>query len=308
MKLHTLFILILLGTAPHTSADAAEYAVAKTSTPVLNTPDFRAVFGGGDGQHLKVDRCQQPRELEYIALPGSVFTILKKHHSGTIEIYQVETDEYATPPNARLYVDSRFLKLVSTVPSPRKRSLPLKKEIVAALQGAVGSPYVWGGNVQEGVPELTTWFYHGNGEKGTSGRILAGLDCSGLLYYATGGWTPRNSSQLIRYGQWVAIEGKQSTEIAKQLQPLDLIAWNGHVIVVLDRQTAIESRLECGKPGNGGVVITPLQRRIDEIMRFRHPTNTWTGEMKRQDSFVVRRWYPLKESNDELFISVPDKK
>jgi hypothetical protein len=93
------------------------------------------------------------------------------------------------------------------------------------------------------------------------------------------------------YGQGVAIAGKSSREISLQLQPLDLIVWNGHVVIVLDQQTAIESRLECGKAGNGGVVTTPLVQRIAEIMRTRHPVNEWPTGKKPNDFFVVRRWY-----------------
>lgn len=272
-------------------AEAAEYGVARTSTPVLNTPDFKSVFGGTSGHYLKTDRCGQLRELEFIALPGSVFTILKKLNSGTSEIYQVETDEYVAQPNVRLYVDGRFLQLERATPSPRGPSLPPREEIVSALKASVGSSYVWGGNVRSGVPEMAEWFYKGISEDDKERLTLAGLDCSGLLYHATGGWTPRNTSQLITYGQGVAIAGKQSAEIATMLQPLDLVVWNGHVIIVLDQQTAIESHLECGKPGNGGVVTTQLSPRIAEIMRTRRPANAWPGGKKRQDIFVVRRWY-----------------
>jgi cell wall-associated NlpC family hydrolase len=151
---------------------------------------------------------------------------------------------------------------------------------------------VWGGNIKNGVPELAAWFYSGIRSEDIKSLTLAGLDCSGLLYSATGGWTPRNSSQLIAYGQAVSIAGKQSAAIAALLQPLDLIVWNGHVIVVLDQQTAIESRLQCGKPGNGGVVMTSLQQRIDEIMRTRRPVDRWLTGKKYQENFVVRRWYP----------------
>ena len=135
-------------------SEAVEYGVARTSAPVLNTPDFKAVFGGTSGQDLKTDRCGQVRELEFIALPGTVFTILKKQGSGKADIYQVETDEYAAPPNVRLYVDGRFLKPGHTAPEPRRPSLPPREEIVSALRASVGSGYVWGGNVRSGVPEL----------------------------------------------------------------------------------------------------------------------------------------------------------
>lgn len=290
MKRIILFI-ILFGHVCFVRCEAAEYAVARTPAPVLNIPDFKAVFGGMSGKLLKTDRCGQVRELEYIALPGTVFTILGRERSGADEVYQVETDEYTPPPNVRLYVYGRFLKRVPAPPAPRRPTLPPREAIVSMLRGSAGSHYVWGGNVQSGVPELAEWFYKdpGRGDKGM--LTLAGLDCSGLLYQATGGWTPRNTTELMTYGQGVNVAGKLAAEIASMLQPLDLIVWNGHVIIVLDRQTAIESRLECGKPGNGGVVMTPLTQRIAEIMRTRRPENIWPDGKKHRDTFVVRRWY-----------------
>lgn len=271
---------------------AVEYAVARFPAPVLNKPDFKAVFGGANGQQLKTDRCGQVRELEFIALPGTVFKILKKQRIGEVNVFQVETDEYPSSANVQLFADSRFLELEQVAPVPRRRLLPPRDEIVTALRGAAGSPYVWGGNIKNGVPELAVWFYSGIRNEDVKSLTLAGLDCSGLLYIATGGWTPRNSSQLTAYGEGVNIAGKQSATIAALLQPLDLIVWNGHVIIVLDQQTAIESRLQCGKPGNGGVVITSLQQRIDEIMRTRRPVDRWLTGKKYQENFVVRRWYP----------------
>jgi cell wall-associated NlpC family hydrolase len=290
-----IILIILFGYARLLSAEVLEYGVARTSAPVLNTPDFKAVFGGANGQDLKTDRCGQVRELEFIALPGTVFTILMKQRSGTADIYQVKTDEYAAPPNVRLYVDGRFLKLERAAPASRRTSLPPREEIVSALRASVGSSYVWGGNVLKGVPELATLFYREIREDNKERLMLSGLDCSGLLYHATGGWTPRNTSKLITYGQGVAIAGKQIAEIAAMLQPLDLVVWNGHVIIVLDLQTSIESRLECGKPGNGGVVTTQLSQRLTEIMRTRHPANAWLGGKKRRDIFVVRRWYTQQQ-------------
>jgi hypothetical protein len=89
----------------------------------------------------------------------------------------------------------------------------------------------------------------------------------------------------------VHVAGKTAGEIAGSLDPLDLIVWNGHVLIVLDRGTVIESRLACGKPGNGGVVITPLQQRLTEIMRTRRPVDSWPAAGKQKDIFVVRRWF-----------------
>lgn len=286
-----LLLIVLFGYTPVIPAGASEYAVAHAPAPVLNDPDFKAVFGGTTGRILKTDRCGQVRELEYIAMPGSVFRILGKRRSGASLIYQVETDEYPAPPNVRLFVDSRFLKLERTAPAPRTALLPPREQIVSALRASAGSPYVWGGNVSAGVPGPPAWIGEDVVGAGNMPRLLAGLDCSGLLYQATGGLTPRNTSQLTAFGQGVAIAGKPSAEIAALLQPLDLIVWNGHVIMVLDRQTAIESRLECGKPGNGGVVMSGLAQRLAAVMRERRPADIWPAGKTSRDIFVVRRWY-----------------
>jgi len=299
MKARILFLAVLPVFVRLISANAAEYGVALTSTPVLNTRNIADVFGGTRGRDLKIDSCNQVRELEYIALPGALFKILKKQHVGNADIYEVETDEYKVPPNIRLYVDGRFLKLESAAPEPRKASLPPYEEIMLALRASVGMNYVWGGNAPNGVPELSEWFYKGIDDSDRKRLSLAGLDCSGLLYHATGGWTPRNTSQLVTYGRGVPIDGKRVDEIVVLLQPLDIVVWDGHVIIVLDRQTTIESRLECGKAGNGGVVISPLSRRMSEIMHSRKPANVWTGG-RSSNIFVVRRWYDKNASEQRV--------
>jgi len=191
-------------------------------------------------------------------------------------------------------VESRFIEPSGDIPAQRRRRLPERETIVARLRGAVGSPYVWGGNQRQGVGELSGMLYRGNfsGEAERQ-RILAGLDCSGLLYEATDGWTPRNTSGLVFSGRAVPVAGKNHDEIARLLEPLDLIVWNGHVVIVLDRNTVIESRLECGRPGNGGVKTAPLRQRLSEIMRTRRAADDWPEDGKQRDRFVVRRWYGM---------------
>jgi len=286
-----LFLLIVCCILPVTAAGAARFAVATGATPVLNTPDVTRVFGGADGSSLKVDRCGQVRELEYIALPGTVFKVLGAEHRGNLEILRVETDEYEPPAGGKLYVDGRFVVIREDRPPQRYRVLPAAEEILTRLRSSVGVPYVWGGNVREGIPELAERYYGGAVATEQSGMLtLAGLDCSGLLYQATDGWTPRNTSQLVSYGGAVPIAGKGADEIAALLHPLDLIVWNGHVLIVLDADTIIESRLECGYPRNGGVMIWPLRERLGEILRVRRPVNIWPAGGKVRDIFVVRRW------------------
>lgn len=284
-------ILILLICCQTITAQAASYGVANSPAPVLNTPAFSLVFGGADRKTLKTDRCGQVRELEFIALPGTVFSIRSKTSDGPNTIYRVDTDEYPMPSGSALYVDSRFVDILEEKPPQRLRTLPSQAVVIAALKASIGAPYVWGGNIQGGVGELIELFYGGDLPAASKRKLtLAGLDCSGLLYQATGGWTPRNTSRLISFGSAVHVAGKTPEEIAGSLEPLDLIVWNGHVIIVLDRDTTIESRLECGKKGIGGVVTTSLKRRLAEILWTRRPVDSWPTAGKHRDVFVVRRW------------------
>jgi hypothetical protein len=286
------FFLMLCACCFTVLAAAAPYGVARSPAPVLNTASFSSVFGGIDGKTLKTDSCGQVRELEFIALPGAVFSIRGESSDGDATVFRVETADYPMPVGTKLYVDSRFIELREDKPVPRARKLPPATEIVSALKAFIGSPYVWGGNLQGGVPELMKMFYsNGVPVAARSQLTLAGLDCSGLLYQASGGWTPRNTSQLVSYGRPVQVAGKTADAIARLLEPLDLIVWNGHVLIVLDRATVIESRLECGKPGNGGVRTTALLKRLAEIMRTRRPVDTWPAAGKQRDVFVVRRWF-----------------
>ncbi|OGU01019.1 MAG: hypothetical protein A2079_05690 [Geobacteraceae bacterium GWC2_48_7] len=273
------------------SGMAASFGVARTYAPVLNKPDFKAVFGGKDRISLKTDNCGQVRELEFTALPGTVFKLLEAVRRNGETIYRVETDEYIAPPGVKLFLDSRFLEITKQVPPSRSRRLPGREEIVASMRNAVGVPYVWGGNRQEGIDELSRLYYQKPLPSGTEGvLLLAGVDCSGLLYQATNGWTPRNTSQLVHYGKGLSIAGKTAEEIARLLEPLDLIVWKGHVVIVLDPETTIESALACGKPGNGGVVTTALVKRIREVMKKRQPADDWPAAGKMSDVFVIRRW------------------
>ncbi len=273
-------------------AQAGQYAVARLATPVLNSPEIADLFGGHDGTSLQSDSCGQVRELEFIALAGTVFRLLAEVRQDGTTVYRVETDDYPVLPGGSLYLDSRFVELHDELPPSPVRPLPGREAILATMRSSVGSPYVWGGNVRQGVPELLRLYYRGSFSPAEERRLtLAGLDCSGLLYAATNGRTPRNTSSLVNFGEGLAVAGRGERELAQLLEPLDLIVWNGHVIIVLDRETVIESRLECGRPGQGGVVVTPLLRRLGEIMASRRPLDAWPVGSRQGDGFVVRRWY-----------------
>jgi len=109
-----------------------------------------------------------------------------------------------------------------------------------------------------------------------------------LIYQASNGYTPRNTSSLVSFGKTIPIAGLSPAGIASQLKPLDLIVWKGHVVIALGTETAIEST------NPEGVIISDLRTRLSSIMKERTPVNNWKD--KSDKSFVARRWYPERSS------------
>jgi len=250
-----------------------KYGVAVRPTPILNTPHFLQVFRWP----LPLDSQNLLRAVEAVAFPGTKFCILEDCG----EIAKVSTAEYSVSPQ---YVDYRFLQITSTLPPERERSFPSSSEIVMFLRACLGLPYVWGGNWSQGIEEMLA-YYPPNRELDPSTRSLwqlKGVDCSGLLFEATRGCTPRNTSQLVHYGNPVAISGLCIAEIVAQLQPLDLIVWVGHVIIVEDKEHTIESR------NPEGVIRSSLHLRLKQILLERRPVDHWMTTWGPR--FVIRRF------------------
>lgn len=290
--MRTLTLLLLLFAIPCGSfAGEQLFAVATGPVPVLNTSDFRGVFGGKDGRTLQKDKCGQIRAVEFVALQGTVFTITGTVRNGDRTIYRVVTADYPYPSDGGYFVDAASVRVEKMKPPEREITLPSKDEILARLIQRTGTGYVWGGNLTNGIAELTAW-YPPAGKSGLSKRELrawqlAGVDCSGLLYEATGGYTPRNTSALVSYGKAVQIADRSAAEITALMQPLDLIVWPGHVMIALEDGKVIESRLVCSRPEEG-VRIRRLGDVLADIMKRRRPVDrvrAGSGE------FVIRRWY-----------------
>lgn len=281
-----LALLLLLITSAGTNAAEARLAQALMDTPVLNRADFRSVFGGKDGKTLQTDRCGQPRAVEYIAPKGTLFRIEAELPINGSVIYRVTTNDYPCPADSGCFIDARSVKLYRLPPAERPKTLPSRHGILTALEKRVGTRYIWGGNVAAGVKELAGW-YPPSGSVDSGLWQLAGLDCSGLLYEATGGFTPRNTAELAAYGRGIKIAGKSAREIGAALLPLDLIVWPGHVMIVLDHGRVIESRLVCGKPDEG-VRIRQLPDVLQDLMRTKKGVDT---PAKTAREFGIRRWH-----------------
>lgn len=213
-------------------------------TPVLNTPFFHRAYSSKkafDDQGLI-------RAVEFIALPGMVFKLVGEYEN---PIYEVAAEFY--PSSKVLYIDSRFGKKVETCLDQKKKKLPPKKVILERMIEQQNRPYVWGGNYGKGI---SLWEFLYPPPKGLTPFQraqwnFAGVDCSGLLFEACGGLTPRNTSELMSYGKEVSLQ---------EIEALDLIVYPGHVIIAIGKDKVIESRLEYG-----GVRISSLERCLSTI-------------------------------------------
>jgi len=292
-KLLFLVFISLLAGGCHDRQDTDRYALAVLPTPVWNTKSFPALFGGADGKTLRLDRCEQMRGLEFVALPGTPFSIEETIANGPNLIFRVTSRDYPYPMAAGYFIDSRFVKTLRTAPPELARQLPPRRMVIANLLAAKRSIYVWGGNYRQGIPQMLAFFPPAAAVSAQLKKrwTLQGVDCSGLLYEATNGVTPRNVSALFGYGQPVAIQGLTAAQVMAQVEPLDLIVRQRHVQIILDRQWVIESRLGC-RAKNGGVVVRPLREVLAELMRSRMPLNDPVAIRDRgEKGFVIRRWY-----------------
>lgn len=249
------------------------FAKAQLPTPALNTPDFFTVFSH------PLPLCKQGllRPVEFIALPNTPFQIIRQMSE---QIYQVITTAY---PSESLFVDGRFLTFSKLPFSETKQSRPSTTQLLDTLYSRIGLPYIWGGNWSEGIPELLEYYPATRklSENERTLHTLHGVDCSGLLYEATGGFTPRNTTELLFFGKSVPLEGRSTEEIASELHPLDLIVWKGHVVIVGKESETIEAhRLH-------GVVASPLKEQLHHLMQTKRCVDIPTCD---PSTFVIRRW------------------
>jgi len=292
--------ILLLAQSGFASAGTCGFAVATSYVPVFNSAEIHETFGGKHGNYLTLDQCGQIRSLEFIALPGTAFHIEAVIENRAYPVYRVTTKDYPYPSQEGLYIDGRLVERADTEPQPRLPKLPSRTTVLASLVSAEGSSYVWGGNRRAGIPAMLELYPlppgSGLSRSAMDRWTLRGLDCSGLLYEATDGFTPRNTASLVRYGTLVPISGLDADGIASRIKPLDLIVWNGHVMIALDGEKVIESRLDCTGE-QPGVVIRCLREALRKVLAHRVPMNDYVDNGENcAKGFVVRRWYPEDSS------------
>ncbi|MBK9403711.1 MAG: peptidoglycan endopeptidase [Ignavibacteria bacterium] len=264
-----------------------KYAIAKYDCPVLNTSDFKDVYGGKNGSTLKKSKTGLVKPLEFVAFPGTVFEILDSADNDGTVIYKVKTDEYPIILEGdNLYIDSRFVSTSYKKTELKPKVCPPENYIYDYFDKSGNTFYVWGGNNIEGIDKMME-FYPPSKKLSSEDELtwkIKGVDCSGLIYEATKGYTPRNTHQLVSFGESVEIEGLSASQIISRLKPLDLIVWKGHLIIVYDENTTIESSHSAN-----GVTKKNLFSVLKSLLSKRNPSNEWND--MNQNSFVIRRWY-----------------
>lgn len=274
------------------------YAIAKEATPIWNKNPWESY----NPQNHAFIASNKNIPLEMIAFTGTLFKV-----EGLIgdDILEVSTAEYPLlHPSNKLYIDSALVTFTDTPSTSPKKVLPPPKEILETLFSYKGTRYLWGGNVKKGISSCEKYYKQRplssygifdivNLERNLR---LQGVDCSGLLYEATNGVTPRNTSQLIYFGFSLCIQGKTPEAIAEMVQPLDLIVWTGHVIIVFNQKETIESNGRDNFDGDENfnqVVMRNLVDRLTELMKTRSPVNCYSDEATIQqfpERFVINRW------------------
>lgn len=185
-----------------------------TFTPLFNIPDFLIPL-----EQAPVDETFHMRMLETIIFPKREIVIISQSQ-GVATVY---CSDY--PWSLPLYTLTAFLEIGKAEEKP---PLPSATHIIQRLLDFPKMPYLLGGNTTKKINLGLTLSFSPFFMRNTS---LYGIDCSGLLYFVTGGNTPRNTKELMEFG-----------EVVEDLCPLDLIVFKGHVLIYLGNGLVIESR------------------------------------------------------------------
>lgn len=272
------------------------YWITKLPTPVFwlprKNPDINSIMGwNGD---IKFDSKNLVRELAVVLPPDSVVTLLRKIKKGNFVYYEIRTREFdwKNDKHHSYYIDSRFITISKKKPSETLPILPEKKDILSNLKNALGSTYIRWWSRYQWIPEMEVLFPSSTklSLNHKTYKSFKWVDCSWLLYQATNYYTPRNTTGLLSFWEFLPISGKSINQIIKLIKPLDLIIWQWHVIIVYDDQHVIESKRE--DEFSGWVVITPTKGRLQKIFQTRSPVNSWNdSKLASWKKFVIKRWY-----------------
>ena len=249
-------------------------------TPVFSTHELEHELS-----RLALDDSGLWRPLETLlpkGIPVAVDEIFKNN------LCKITTSAY--PSSISLYTHLSYLTNSQTSLHWKKPSLPSLETFLSRINECLKRrvPYLWGGTTPTGTRSLCNLYsclYYVRGSVRQRIATLRGLDCSGLIYWATRGATGRNTSDLLYEGTAVKIRGLSTDAIINLLKPGMLVVWKGHVLVVT-KEGIVDSTPE------KGVSLTSTSEKIREIRSTRIPIDSWPKTGNPPDlSFVVRDLY-----------------
>lgn len=251
-----------------------KYVTTKTYSPIFNIPDIYKFLSEIDGE-LKTDKKGLVPEISFIASPGKEFEILEEIEQSSYTILKVKPVD----SEKIYYIDSRFIEQSNG--ENNQRGKLTKEEIIRNLKAMEGYPYEYGGAIANEVYKFESMYEINGLNKKWKPK---GLDCSGLIYQATNGLIPRSSNEIVEFGKGLDIEDRELDEIVEMIEPLDIIGYPGHVLIVIDKNSVMESSPK------KGVRILQIESRMKALMKDRKPVNDAEGKNKNK-IFVIRRWY-----------------
>ena len=276
------------------------YATTLLPTPLyrLNKKnvDINFIMWGEWTTGILFDSANTIDQLGVVIPKWSPVTLIDKVQTWSYTYYEVRTREFDWwyGEDEAFYLDARFIEKKDKKPNEVINPLPDISTIYKNLLSAVDSHYIWWGSYYQGIPEINEFYPTPETVKLTEDeqeyKLLKWVDCSWLLWQATNGYTPRNTSWLLTFWESVNITWNTINQIINKVKPLDLIVRKWHVIIILSNEYAIESIWK--ENFEWGVEIVKLKERLEDIFTRRQPVNEWNeSTLPNKEKFVIRRRY-----------------
>lgn len=199
------------------------FALTKSDTPLLNTPEWDQIFGGDSGSEPKYDQYGEIDELVFVAAPGTELSlqrqVRKNTRIGTDTIYyKVTTPVYKG--DEELWVDGRFLNLTEVRPQMPDASVN-NAHVISRLRSYESLPFTWHGSSADGAPELLEYYPPAEeiSLRTKNDWILKGFDSLGMIYRASEGQTPLDYKSLARFGESVFADLSQDPSSLPSTDP-----------------------------------------------------------------------------------------
>ncbi len=294
------------------TAAKTPYAITKGETPVLSTHEWDDIFGGPTGSELSYDRFGEIDQLQFVAPEKTVFSVqreIRKRTRAKKETIYYKVSLLDSASEDELWIDGRFLHLQDIRPVEENTKEPSSPEILTSLRGYVGLPYAWHGTSAAGVSELLEYYPPAKTltAREKNDWTLKGFDTLGMLFRASHGKTPRQAAPLGSAGTAVSTDlskalsaDQKAILLMAAVKPLDVIAMNDRIWIVLDRSEIIESRYH--SRFDGKVEITSLFDTITGLLQKATLVSDPSAELpdKAAKKFYIRRLFEAPSATGAL--------